>query len=138
MKIVEDTTFDAKICLSHPGEGSLNNGMDTDAADKLTDPSRITGTWINNDNLAYGQLLIRTLRFDHREGEVAMDCVIGQAPENFFGFYYAWPNDRFYLVLQKAENGLQEHYMFVSLQRDSQGGLYLITDMTGSIRYTRL
>ncbi|WP_424356837.1 hypothetical protein [Methanocella sp. MCL-LM] len=135
---MEDTTFDAKICLSHAGAGNLNSGIDTDVVDKLPDPSRIAGTWVNKDNLAYGQLLLKMFRFYDQEGEVAMDCTIGENLEHFFGFYYAWPNDRFYLVLQKAENCLQEHYMFVSLQKDDQDGLYLITDMTGSIRYTRL
>jgi hypothetical protein len=99
----------------------------------------IAGTWVNKDNLAYSQFLIHSIRFDDREGEVSMDCTIGQNREKFFGFYYAWPNDRFYLVLQKVENGLQEHYMFVSLRKDSQSGVsYLLADMTGSIQYTRL
>lgn len=131
------TTFDAKESQLLVAGGSMNSDMTSDAV-KSASLSSIAGTWVNKDNLAYGQLLIQTLRFDDRECEVAMDCTIGQVPEKFFGFYYAWPNDRFYLVLQKAENGLQEHYMFVSLQKDSPDGLYMLTDMTGSIRYTRL
>lgn len=132
-----DTMFPEKVSQSHMAGGSLNCDTAGDAGLPANSTS-IAGTWINKDNLAYGQLMIKLLRFDEKEHEVAMDCTIGQTREKFLGFYYAWPNDRFYLVLQKAENGLQEHYMFVSLLRDSPEGPYMIADMTGSIRYTRL
>ncbi|WP_048197785.1 hypothetical protein [Methanocella arvoryzae] len=106
--------------------------------DYPVESSEIAGTWVNKDNVACGQLLIRTLRFDDKEREVSMDCILGLTHEHFSGFYYIWPDHRFYLVLQNAENCLQEHCMFVSLRKDDREGPYLIADMTGSVRYTRL
>ena len=132
-----DTTFEAKVTQSHAADNRLFGGSTTDSA-HLADSSRVAGTWVNKDKLAYGQLLIHTIRLDTRECEVSMDCQIGQSSEKFFGFYYSWPNNSFYLVLQKAENGLKEYYMFISLEQDGPDGPeYLTTDMTGSIRYTR-
>ena len=122
---------------SHATDNRLFGGNTGDSA-HLADSSRIAGSWINKDKLAYGQLLIHAIRFDNKECEVSMDCKIGQNAEKFFGFYYSWPNNSFYMVLQKAENGLKEYYMFITLEQENPDGPeYLTTDMTGSIRYVR-
>lgn len=131
-----ETIFDAKDENPFATKQTLDC-HNTCCDDDQTDHSRITGTWVNKDKLAFGQLNIHTLRFYGREGEVSMDCSIGQGPEKFFGFYYPWPNNRYYLVLQKAENGLKEYYMFVTLEKgEEDGSEYLVSEMTGSIRYT--
>ena len=115
-----------------------NGKLRANAMDDPCDDDRITGTWQNANKLAYGKLTVHSIKFDRREHEVVVDCTIGNEIASFFGFYYDWPDERYYLVLQKAENNLQEYYMFVSLNRSGdEASEYLTTDLTGSIRYTK-